>query len=987
MKRFGFDEKHEYQKFIIEYLVEENGYIKRSSKDFNPIYAMDQECLFDFLYTTQQEKMENLEKIYKNNLRDILINFINTKITNKENSLINVLKHGVEIDNIHLDLMYTKPATSFNKELIKKYESNIFSVAEEVYASKSERIDLVIFLNGFAIMSFELKSNPQGQSYEDAIYQYRTDRNPNDRLFMFKSGCLVNFAMDLEEVYMTTKLTGEDTVFLPFNMGSGEGILSGSGNPIFEDKLSVSYMWEDILKKDSILELINKFIFIDVGEKKNELTGKIEKKENLIFPRYHQRDAVHKLLDDVLINKTSNNYLIQHSAGSGKTNTIAWLAYRLSSLHDESNEIIFDTIIVLTDRIVVDRQLQKAIMNMEHKSGFIKVMDDECNSHDLASALSSNTKIIVTTIQKFPYIVNNVDNINHKKFAVIIDEAHSSTAGKDMIAVTKTLGLDSSIDYTPEEIIVEEIKHHGKQPNVSMFAFTATPKSTTLDLFGKTNENGGKEAFHMYSMKQAIDEGFILDVLSNYITYGTYFQLNKVIEEDPDCPTSETKRQIAKYIELNDENIAQRTEVIVEHFKNNVMGELGGKAKAMVVTSSRKVAVKYFFAFKKYIEDNKYNMEPIVAFSGDVSIDDKEYTESKINGFSEKELPVQFNKDSYHFLIVANKYQTGFDQPKLCAMYIMKKLDGVNAVQTLSRLNRTCLPFDKTTFILDFKNSYKDIKNAFSVYYDKTVLSETVNPKGIKDINNEIDGYGVIHSDDVNAVNDFFYKNELTFEDKQKVISIFQRSKKRLEDYSIDEQNEFILKMRSFVRLYEFLLQATNFEDIELHKKYNFILYFSSYVSIKRPGNGFNLEGKITASNFSQRETGAYKKDKQKSNPFIKTLTTGTGRMNEDKESKLSEILDDINARTGKKFNNDTIKSVDVILNLLMESEELKVAARNNTEPDFEFKFWEVLSDLLIDNLDEDEEFFSLLLNNDEMRKEVFGIYVNDIYVILRDEN
>ena len=392
-------------------------------------------------------------------------------------------------------------------------------------------------------------------------------------------------------------------------------------------------------------------------------------------------------------------------------------------------------------------------------------------------------------------------------------------------------------------------------------------------------------------------------------------------------------------------------------------------------------------AFKKYIEDNKYNMEPIVAFSGDVSIDDKEYTESKINGFSEKELPVQFNKDSYHFLIVANKYQTGFDQPKLCAMYIMKKLDGVNAVQTLSRLNRTCLPFDKTTFILDFKNSYKDIKNAFSVYYDKTVLSETVNPKGIKDINNEIDGYGVIHSDDVNAVNDFFYKNELTFEDKQKVISIFQRSKKRLEDYSIDEQNEFILKMRSFVRLYEFLLQATNFEDIELHKKYNFILYFSSYVSIKRPGNGFNLEGKITASNFSQRETGAYKKDKQKSNPFIKTLTTGTGRMNEDKESKLSEILDDINARTGKKFNNDTIKSVDVILNLLMESEELKVAARNNTEPDFEFKFWEVLSDLLIDNLDEDEEFFSLLLNNDEMRKEVFGIYVNDIYVILRDEN
>ena len=985
--KLSIDEKREYQKYIIEYLVENNGYVQRFNKNFNPDYAMDIDCLFEFLYTTQKEKMEKLEKIHKNDLRDNLVNFINSTITDKNNTLINVLKYGIEFENIHLKLMYTKPATSFNKGLIEKYENNIFSVAEEVYASEKERIDLVIFLNGFAIMSFELKSNTQGQSYEDAIYQFRTDRNPKDRLFMFKAGCIVNFAMDLNEVYMTTKLNREDTVFLPFNMGDGNGILSSSGNPIFDDKFSVSYMWEDILKKDSILELINKFTFISVDEKKNEETGKIKKKENLIFPRYHQRDAVHKILDDVLINKTKNNYLIQHSAGSGKTNTIAWLAYRLSSLHDEQNKIIFDSVIVLTDRIVVDRQLQDAIMNMDHKTGFIRVMDDGCNSQDLATALSSNTKIIVTTIQKFPYIVNSVDNINDKKFAVIIDEAHSSTSGKDMIAVTKTLGMDNSIEYTPEEIIAEEIKHHGKQPNVSMFAFTATPKSTTLDIFGRINENGHKEAFHIYSMKQAIEEGFILDVLSNYITYDTYYHLNKKIEEDPNCPTSQTKRQITKYIELHDINIAQRTEVIVEHFKNNVMNELGGKAKAMIVTSSREGAVKYYHAVKQYIQDNHYdNIEPLVAFSGEVTIGDEEYTEVKINGFSEKELPEQFNKDEYQILIVANKYQTGFDQPKLCAMYVIKKLEGVNAVQTLSRLNRTYLPYDKKTFILDFKNSYEDIKNAFSVYYAKTLLSESVKPDGIKIIDEEIMAYGIIDLVEVDTVNDYLYKPRVSFKEKQSLLAIFQRSKVRLEGNTLEDQNEFILKMRSFVRLYEFLLQATNFEDIDLHKKYNFIVYFLSYVNIKHPGNGFNLDGKINATNFSQKKTGEYYDDPFNPKPFIEPPHAGPGVMNYEKENRLSEIIEDINARTGKKFNTDvTKKSIKLIVDLLKKSKDLEISAKNNTESDFEFKFWEVLDDLLIDNMDKDEDFFTLLLDNEDMKKEIFIEYIDEIYYKLQE--
>ena len=584
----------------MDYLKSNNGYVIRKDRNFDRLYAMDKEMLFKFLNDTQPDEMAALRKIYKADLDETLVNYLNMEIAKKRGSVLEVLKHGIEISNIQLDLMYTKPATDFNKELVAKYQKNIFSVMEEVWASDDERIDLVIFLNGIAIMSFELKCNVAGQSYEDAIFQYRTERNPKTRLFLFKAGAFVNFAMDLEQVYMTTKLDGESTFFLPFNMGNGEGINAGAGNPIYEDKYSVSYMWEEILTKDSVLELTSKFIFLEVKEEVDEMTGKKKVKENIIFPRYHQRDVLHKILTDVYENGSSLNYLIQHSAGSGKTNSIAWLAYRLSSLHDADNKIIFDNIIIVTDRVVVDRQLQAAIMGMEHKSGLIKVMDDKCNSANLAIALNGNTKIIATTIQKFPYIVDEVVNLKNKKFAVIIDEAHSSTAGKDMAAVTMTLGSgEITIDEnTAEDIITEEIAKHGKQANVSIFAFTATPKPTTLQLFGRVNPKGQREAFHIYSMKQAIEEGFILDVLQNYTTYKTYYQLNKEIEEDPRCKTNNAKRQIARFVELHETNISQRIEVIVEHFRTTVMDELGGTAKAMVITASREGAVKYHRAFE-----------------------------------------------------------------------------------------------------------------------------------------------------------------------------------------------------------------------------------------------------------------------------------------------------------------------------------------------------------------------------------------------------
>lgn len=980
----------QYQHFIMDYLKNNNGYVVRKDKEYDRLHAMDREMLFKFLNDTQPDEMEALRKIYKHDLEETLVNYINEEITKARSSLLYVIKHGIEISNIKLDLMYTKPATDFNKELVEKYEKNVFSVMEEVWASDKERIDLVIFLNGLAIMTFELKCNVAGQSYEDAIYQYRTERNPKTRLFLFKAGALVNFAMDLEQVYMTTKLEKDATFFLPFNMGNGEGVNAGAGNPIFEDKYSVFYMWEDVLTKDSILEIISKFMFIEVKEKEDEATGKKKIKENIIFPRFHQRDVLHKILADVYENGSTQNYLIQHSAGSGKTNSIAWLAYRLSSLHDADNKIIYDNIIIVTDRVVVDRQLQSAIMGMEHKSGLIKVMDDKCNSSDLAIALDGNTKIIATTIQKFPYIVDDVANLKNKKFAVIIDEAHSSTAGKDMAAVTMTLSSgEVSIDEsTTEDLIVEEIAKHGKQENVSVFAFTATPKQTTIQLFGKVNKKGQREAFHIYSMKQAIEEGFILDVLQNYTTYKTYYQINKEIAEDPKCKTNSAKRQIARFVELHETNIAQRIEVIVEHFRTTVMDELGGTAKAMVITNSRESAVKYRQAFEDYITKKGYNnIRALVAFSGKVTLkdDEKEYTEAGLNGFGEDKLAAEFDKDDYKVLLVANKYQTGFDQPKLCAMYILKRLRGVNAVQTLSRLNRIYPPYDKKTFILDFVNNYEDIEKAFSKYYTVTFLSNSVRPASIYDIEAKLDGYYVIDPIDMEDANDVIYSDKIIAKDKKRLIYLFQKTKKNIDKLDINEQKEVILTMRKFVRFYEFLLQATCFKDVELHKKYRYVSLLLAYVNIKHPGGGFNLDGKISASDFVQKNKGTHQSN-LKSDPVTKLPSADYFVLTEEKEEKLSHIIAEINSGAGKNYNNDVaIKAMLQIKDIMMDSDALKMAAKNNTEKNFEFAYFDTIDEALIQGLEQNQDFFSLLLSNEEMKRNVLGIFAEEIYNSLKN--
>lgn len=984
----------EYQSYLLERLNEDNGFEIRDAINYDRMVAMDKELLIKFLDATQPDQMAQLRKIYKSDAEDTIVGAINTAVTQRNGSLLNCLKHGVEISRIRLDLMYTKPATSFNKELNKKYEQNIFSAMEEVWISDKERIDVVLFLNGLAIIAFELKCNMAGQDYTNAIKQFRTDRDPRNRLFLHKAGTLVNFAMDLNEVYMTTRLEKDGTSFLPFNMGNGEGINAGAGNPVMEDDFSVSYMWKKILKKDMLIELIDKFIFIETSEIEDPITGKKTKRESIIFPRYHQLDCVKKILDDVKENKTTQNYLIQHSAGSGKTNEIAWLAHRLSSLHTDANENIFDNIVIVTDRIVVDRQLQNAIRKLDHQPGLIKVMDDKCTSADLAKALNGNTKIIVTTIQKFPYITEQVKKLSGKSFAVIIDEAHSSTSGKDMAAVTQALGKD--VDYEDpafhldaEDMIIDEITHSGKQPNVSMFAFTATPKATTLQLFGKVNRYGKREAFHVYSMKQAIEEGFILDVLQSYMTYKTFYELNKAIEEDPKYKNNAAKKKIARFIALHETNIAQRVEIIIEHFRQNVMDELGGQAKAMVVTSSRAEAVKYRQAFEDYIQRKGYNdIHALVAFSGKVKVDknsDIEYTESSMNGFSEDKTAKVFDGDDYQVLIVANKYQTGFDQPKLCAMYILKKMKGVNAVQTLSRLNRTCFPYDKKVFVLDFMNEYEDIEKSFEPYYTTTMLVNTVTPESVYELEDKVDEYNILDYDDIERFNEIFYSVDNAIELKAKVNSFLLKSKKMFDKFDEVVQRECYLAIRKFNRFYEFLLLVSTFEDVELHKKYNFLSYLVPYLKAGNGGPGFNLDDKIAADGFRQKKTGEHKGNITP-RPEVKLAMTQIN-LTEDEEKRLSVIIEEVNARAGKSYDNEVaVKAMLQIKDILMKSDQLKASAMANDQNNFEFTYFDNIDDALVEGLSQNQDFFTLLLNNEEIKKEVLGVFAGEIYRSFRKE-
>ncbi len=990
-------ETKDYQRLIINHLVKENGFIERPSSEFNAGLAMDTEVFFKFLEDTQHDRMEKLRRLYKGRTEEVIIGLFNSEVNRMNGKLISrglidVLKHGIEFDNgMTLDLMYRKPDSTRNLDAVANYNKNIFSVMEEVYHKPGERVDLVLFLNGIAIFAVELKCNTSGQNYKDAIRQYREERDPNTRLFKSMVGVFAAFAMDLNEVYFCSKLNGKSSFFNPFNIGND----FGKGNPHSDSGINVSYMWEDIWTKDRILLLIERFIYIKTKETKNADTGKKTKTKLLIFPRFHQLRAVERVMDDVIVHHSERNYLIEHSAGSGKTETISWLSHILSTVHDSENNNIFDTVLVITDRIVVDRQLQEAILGIDHKSGQVKVMDDKCDSEDLAIALGGNTKIIVTTIHKFYYILNNslLGNLKEKHFAILIDEAHSSTEGTYMQSVTHVLtNEDAEEEKTEEDQMIEEIQRSGKQPNVSMIAFTATPKPDTIQLFGTLNESGNKESFDVYSMKQAIEEGYILNVLNNYVTWKTYCRINKAIQDDPELDTIAAKRKMARFIDLHETNIAQKVEIIVEHFRENVSHLLDGNAKAMVITSSRPAAVEYRKAMDAYIQQKGYGgIKALVAFSGKVSLSDADYTEESMNQIKEEELRFEFDRSCYQVLIVADKYQTGFDQPKLVAMYVDKKLRGTAAVQTLSRLNRICPPYDKTTFVLDFKNDYEDIKKAFSPYYKDTILFETVSPADIRDLDRELENYEFLDADEIDQFNGFLYQPKRTDRDKQKMWSLLDSSLTRIKARPEKEQMEIKITIRRFLKGYCFLIQATAYENLEFHKRYNYLSYLIKEIDVGG-GSNFDIADKITVSNFRQQLKGEHTGEEVEAKPEVAIKKPKPASIEETQKKALSEIIEEVNALYDKDYEPDaTTKTAqelrDYLLKIPAIRERLEKSAKINSYDDFKFTYDDCVQDALVYGFDQNVDFYTLLLENQTVRDRIASVFRLEIYNMLVGKN
>ena len=977
MANLDITERYDFQQWILKDLIQYNGYIQRAQAAYNQRLAMDIDILWEFLMSTQEETVEKLLKRFD---RETILNLINQEII--KGGLLFALKDGVYIENKKLRLMYRRPATDFNEKAIHQYNLNRLTVMEEVVYKDQERIDLVIFLNGLALFAIELKLNSSGQSVQDAIKQLK-GRDVKNRLFRFNAGVLVSFAVDWMEVYMTTQLKGSDTYFLPFNKGKGEGIDQGAGNPQNDQGPETEYLWRDLLKKESILQLIERFIFLTPDKK------------DIIFPRYQQRRAVNRILEDMRVNHTDRNYLIQHSAGSGKTNTIAWLAHSLVSLHDEENQNIVDTVLVVTDRIVVDRQLQDAIRSIEHQPGVIKVMDDKATSNDLADALAGNTKIVATTIHKFAQI--NKSNwmsagvTVEKKFAILIDEAHSSTTGSYMSAVSQVLtetDIENGTMDEPQEVSVgdaieQEIARTGKQDNISIIAFTATPKATTLQLFGSTRPDGSKGPFDLYSMKQAIEEGFILDVLNNYTTYKTYYKLNKAVEEDPELKTTVAKRKIAKFVELSDENIHQKVEIIMDHFiTHDIMADLGGHGKAMIVTSGREAAVKYQQAFKKYLKEHHItSIGAVVAFSGRLSVDGAEFSESSMNGFSEDKLKSKFDTDDYQVLIVANKYQTGFDQPKLLAMYVDKKLRDVAAVQTLSRLNRIVKGYHKKTFILDFKNTYEDINRAFAPYYRETILTETITPSDVFDLDAKIESYGIVDNDDVHTYNQFLYQEKRSSRDKQKMLALLSNGYARVQRFDEKEQVNIRKVIRGFLRMYTFLIQATAYQNELLHERYNYLQDLVKMIDVRLGGNDFTIADKIVVDYMKHKQTGFYTVAELEGNYSVTLNKPNLSNVSEEQEKKLSEIIEEINEQLDLDIDDQIAVSGAVsIRELMKKNPKLKQSALVNSREDFEFSFEDEIDKALTDGYTQNQDFFGVLLSNEDFKKRIAKIFIDDVY-------
>ena len=939
---------------------------------------------------------------------------------------LDVLRHGLRFQGKVLRLANFRPAHGLNPDAVERFELNELTVTRQVrcHPGKSDTVDMVFALNGVPVATCELKNPMTGQTWRNAVRQYQQDRDPEAPLFRFKRRALVHFAADPDEVHMATRLARARTRFLPFNRGSHPGeVRCGAGNPQHPSGYRSGYFWGEVLERDRFLDIVGSFVFVERREEKvyDKTEARTVLNETLVFPRYHQLDAVSGLIDAARADGPGRNYLIQHSAGSGKTNSIAWLAHGLSSLHTEADDKVYDGVVVITDRRVLDRQLQDAIYQIEHAQGVVKAIDQD--SRQLAQALADNTKIVITTLQKFPFVMRGLltvagagspdaasdaereqaeqlrEKIAGRCYAVIVDEAHSSQTGESAREMKAVLGSrsqsasgDAADDGDWQDGINAVVESRGPQPNLSFFAFTATPKGKTIELFGQMRHSSKPEPFHVYSMRQAIEEGFILDVLRNYTDYDTYYRLVKHAEDDPKFPKRRTAVVLAKFMSLHAFNIEQKTEVIVEHFRNQVRRRIGGKAKAMVVTSSRLHAVRYMLAFERYIADRGYSdVRPLVAFSGTVTDPDTgdDFTEPAMNidpvsnkPISEAALPAKFDTPDYQILLVAEKYQTGFDQPLLQAMYVDKRLDGVQAVQTLSRLNRVASGKD-APFVLDFVNDPEDIRQAFAPYYDQTQLLESSDPYHLDTLKHQLDETQIYHQDELEEFARVFYAPPAQRQPNDHALleAALQPGRDRFDTRNDDEQTQFRDRLGAFVSLYAFLSQIIPYADSDLERLCAYGRALLPHIRPDRDLEAIHLGGDVDLEYYrlQQISAGALDLDETDDTHVTSPTAVGTGDPEED-TAPLSEIIERLNERFSTDFTDSDRLFLEQVKHDAVQTEDIRQTALANDLEKFSLGIRPQLEKLMIERMAGNDALVTRCLNDSDFQEIVFNGLLRGIF-------
>lgn len=953
-------------------------YESKSPSGYDSQLGLYPQDLLDFVRETQPQQWERLERIHGAKAGEKFCKRVARQLDDR--GVVEVLRRGVEDLGARFKLVFFAPGSDLNELLAEKYWANRMTVVRQLhYSTKNENsVDTVLFVNGIPVVTLELKNQLSGQTYRNAVDQYKRSRPATEVLFGLNRRAVVHFAVDTDEAWMTTKLAGMDTVFLPFN----RGYKNGAGNPPVSGKYKTSYLWEEVLAKDSLLDILHRFVQFVPHENDR-------RKDKLIFPRYHQLDAVRALVADAKEYGAGKNYLVQHSAGSGKSNTIAWLAHHLSNLHDDQQRAVFDSIIVITDRRVLDKQLQDTVFSMDHTAGVVVKVDK--NSRQLTDALADGVKIIISTLQKFPFVDVSKVATAGKRFAVIVDEAHSSQTGeaseklKQVLADTATAGKESEEDLLEryaaaeaqveaeqleiDEQIAEELRTQGRQENLSFFAFTATPKQKTLEIFGTPVPDATPRPFHVYSMRQAIEEGFILDVLQNYTTYQTYYKIGKITADDPEYSTKQANKALGKYLSLHPYNLRQKAEIIIEHFRANVTHKIGGQAKAMLVTGSRLHAVRYYFAFRDYIKQKGYtDLGVLVAFSGAVEDQGAEYTEEQLNQIPEAELPERFATGEYQLLLVAEKYQTGFDQPLLHTMYVDKKLHGVKAVQTLSRINRMH-PGKTDTFVLDFVNTAEEIQKSFQDYYISTGITEETDPNIVYDLYHFLASYHLWTDKEIEGFTRVFFTQQTkqTNLDFSRLNAYLDPAVARFNELEDEDKLEVRARINKFNRNYDFLTHIIRYDDERLHR---FAAYAKLLVrKLRIDGDPTpHLEDEVALQYYRIQKVYEDSIDLMDEEGKLANNPDTSGASEDEKDS-LSNIISKLNDRWGTEFTHMD-KVIEQLTEDMVEDAEVKARAHNSLDL-FSIVYSERIQDIVLDRMNQNQDFAIKYLSDAQFRADV----------------